>query len=257
MRSEALEKLSNRRHREARALTPTLSQRERGQTLGPNRFNVAIQPVLKTGLLHFVRNDLFLLLALACLALLAACERPPQLPRLNNGDVILAFGDSLTHGTGATRDSAYPAVLSKLTGHTVINAGVPGETTADGLARLPEVLNDVRPKIVLLCLGGNDMLRRQDSNNTEANLRRMIQAIRASGAAVVLIGVPQPALFSGPPDFYQRLADEFELPYESEIFEEVLKTPRLKADPIHANAEGYKVVAQRLAELLEQAGAIK
>ena len=187
---------------------------------------------------------------------LAACDRPPQLPRLHNGDVILAFGDSLTHGTGATRETAYPAVLSRLSGHTVVNAGVPGETTAEGLARLPGVLDETRPRIVLLCLGGNDMLRRQDGNNTEANLRQMIETIRASGAGVVLIGVPQPALFSGPPAFYEKLADEFDLPYEGEILDEVLRTPKLKSDPIHANAEGYKLVAERLAELLEQAGAI-
>ncbi|MEW6133279.1 MAG: arylesterase [Pseudomonadota bacterium] len=207
-------------------------------------------------MLRFTRNDLFLLLALTCLALLSACGREPQLPRLNNGDVILAFGDSLTHGTGASRDSAYPAVLSRLIGHTVVNAGVPGETTAEGLVRLPEVLDEVRPRIVLLCLGGNDMLRR-NTNNTEANLRQMVQAIKASGAGVVLIGVPQPALLSGPPDFYERLADEFGLPYEGEILDEVLRSPKLKADPIHANAEGYKVVAERLAELLKDAGAIK
>ena len=217
---------------------------------------MAIQ-LFKTGLLRFTRNDLFLLLTLTCLALLAACDRAQQLPRLASGDVILAFGDSLTHGTGTSRDSAYPAVLSALTGHTVVNAGVPGETTAEGLARLPEVLDEVQPRIVLLCLGGNDMLRRHDANETEANLRRMIQAIRASGAGVVLIGVPSPTLFSGPPAFYEKLADEFALPYEGEIFDEVLKTPRLKADPIHANAEGYRLVAERLAELLKDAGAIK
>ena len=198
-------------------------------------------------------------LVLVCTALftLAACDRAPQLPRLSSGDVILAFGDSLTHGTGASRDSAYPAILSQLTGHTVVNAGVPGETTAEGLARLPEVLNDVRPKIVLLCLGGNDMLRRHDANETEANLRQMIQTIKASGTDVVLIGVPAPALFSGPPGYYENLAEEFGLPYEGEIFDEVLKTPRLKSDPIHANAEGYRVVAERLTELLKDAGAIK
>lgn len=200
-------------------------------------------------------NFRFILLALTALFALAACGRDPQLPRLYDGDVILAFGDSLTHGTGATRETAYPAVLGQLTGHTVINAGVPGETTSEGLVRLPEVLEEVRPKIVLLCLGGNDMLRR-NTNNTESNLRQMIQTIKASGAGVVLIGVPQPALFSGPPAFYEKLADEFDLPYEGKILDEVLKTPRLKADPIHANAEGYKVVAERLRELLEEAGAI-
>lgn len=197
-------------------------------------------------------------LALVCTVLftLAACERPPQLPRMHEGDVILAFGDSLTHGTGAPAADAYPEVLGRLIGHTVVNAGVPGETTGEGLARLPNVLNEVRPKIVLLCLGGNDMLRRHSETETEANLRRMILLIRESGAGVVLIGVPQPALFSGPPAFYERLAREFRLPYEGEIFDEVLKTPRLKADPIHANAEGYRRVAERLAELLRKTGAI-
>lgn len=198
----------------------------------------------------------WLALVLALFAL-AACGRDPQLPRLSNGDVILAFGDSLTHGTGASRDTAYPAVLASLTGRTVINAGVPGDTTASALQRLPAVLAEHQPRLVLLCLGGNDMLRRHDGNNTESNLRRMIETIRASGAGVVLIGVPQPALFSGPPAFYEKLADEFDLPYEGEIFDEVLKTPSLKSDPIHANAEGYKLVAERLAELLKDAGAMK
>jgi acyl-CoA thioesterase-1 len=192
----------------------------------------------------------------AALFSLAACDRPPQLPRLHNGDVIVAFGDSLTHGNGASSEQAYPAVLGQMIGHTVINAGVPGETTAEGLDRLPEVLTQEHPKLVLLCLGGNDMLRRVDAASTESNLRQMIQAIRASGAGVVLIGVPQPALFSGPPAFYEKLAEEYKLPYEGEAFDEVLKNPRLKSDSIHANAAGYKIVAQRLAELLKQTGAI-
>lgn len=203
-----------------------------------------------------VRNDLLLVLALACFALLAACGRSPQLPELKPDAIIVAFGDSLTHGNGATQAQAYPAVLGHLIHRSVINAGVPGETSAEGLARLPDVLAQEQPKLVLLCLGGNDMLRRQNQADIEANLRRMIQLIHASGAAVVLIGVPEPALFSGPPDFYEKLADEFKLPYEGDIFNEVLKNPRLKSDPIHANAEGYRLVAERLAELLEEAGAI-
>lgn len=211
------------------------------------------------GLPRVARNDrpYWPVLVLAALFSLTACDRPPQLPRLHDGDVIVAFGDSLTHGNGAAETQAYPAVLGRMTGRTVINAGVPGETTAEGLERLPGVLEEERPKLVLLCLGGNDMLRRVDAASTESNLRKMIQAIRASGAAVVLIGVPQPALFSGPPGFYEKLAGEFDLPYEGEIFDEVLKTPRLKSDAIHANAEGYRLVAERLAELLKETGAIE
>ena len=193
----------------------------------------------------------------AALFALAACDRTPHLPRVNSGDVILAFGDSLTRGNGASEDQAYPAVLGRLISRTVVNAGVPGETTAEGLVRLPGILSQEQPKLVLLCLGGNDMLRRKDAASIESNLRKMIETIRASGASVVLIGVPQPALFSGPPDFYEELSDEFKLPYESEIFNEVLKNPRTKSDAIHANAEGYRLVAESLAKLLRKTGAIE
>jgi len=187
---------------------------------------------------------------------LAACDRAPTLPKLNANDVIVAFGDSLTHGTGASADTAYPAVLASLTGLAVINAGVPGDTTASALQRLPAVLAEHQPRLVLLCLGGNDMLRKQPESTTENNLRLLVQAIRASGANVVLIGVPAPKLFGGAPDFYARIAEDMGLPLEQDIFSDVLKDNRLKSDPIHANAAGYRVVAERLAEFLREAGAL-
>jgi len=192
-----------------------------------------------------------------CVAfLLAGCDRAPTLPRLSQQDVIVAFGDSLTHGTGASDDTAYPAVLASLTGRTVINAGVPGDTTLSGLQRLPAVLAEYRPRLVLLCLGGNDMLRKQPAASTENNLRLLVQTIRASGALVVLIGVPEPRLFGGTPDFYERVADDMRLPLEADVFNDVLKDNRLKSDPIHANAAGYRVVAERLAEFLRETGAL-
>lgn len=192
-----------------------------------------------------------------CLAfLLAACDRGPALPRLGADDVILAFGDSLTHGTGAGEEDAYPAVLARLTGRTVINAGVPGDTTGGGLQRLPELLQEHKPRLVLLCLGGNDMLRKHPPSDTENNLRLLVQAARAGGAEVVLIAVPEPKLFGGAAPVYGRLADELGLALEDEAFVEVLRDNRLKSDPIHANAAGYRVVAERLAEFLREAGAL-
>jgi lysophospholipase L1-like esterase len=196
------------------------------------------------------------LVALLALLLLAACDRAPTLPKLNANDVIVAFGDSLTHGTGASADAAYPAVLATLTGRAVVNAGVPGDTTASALQRLPAVLEEHQPRLVLLCLGGNDMLRKQSKSATENNLRLLVQTIRASGANVVLIGVPAPKLFGGAPDFYARIAEDMGLPLEQDIFSDVLKDNRLKSDPIHANAAGYRVVAERLAEFLREAGAL-
>ncbi|MFP5381161.1 MAG: GDSL-type esterase/lipase family protein [Gammaproteobacteria bacterium] len=196
------------------------------------------------------------IVAWCALLLLAACDRAPTLPRLGPQDVIVALGDSLTHGTGASADTAYPAVLASLTGRTVINAGVPGDTTASALDRLPDVLEEHRPRLVLLCLGGNDMLRQHPETATENNLRLLVRTIRASGAAVVLVAVPAPKLFGGAPGFYARIADEMRLPLEDEVFNDVLKDNRLKADPIHANAAGYRVVAERLAELLRESGAL-
>ncbi len=195
-------------------------------------------------------------LALFAALFLVACDRAPTLPKLNSHDVIVAFGDSLTHGTGASSDTAYPAILASLTERTVINAGVPGDTTASALQRLPAVLAEHQPRLVLLCLGGNDMLRKQPVAATENNLRLLVQTIRASGADVMLIAVPEPKLFGGAPDFYERVAEDMRLPLEDDVFNEVLKDNRLKSDPIHANAAGYRVVAERLAEFLHEAGAL-
>ncbi|HEY9100162.1 MAG TPA: arylesterase [Thiobacillus sp.] len=196
------------------------------------------------------------LFAVCFALLLAACERPPTLSRLSPHDVIVAFGDSLTHGTGASEATAYPAVLALITGRTVINAGVPGDTTTSGLARLPKVLNEYKPRLVLLCLGGNDMLRKQPEASTENNLRLMVQTIRASGAEVMLIGVPEPKLFGSTPDFYTRIAEDMKLPLERDVLNDVLKDSRLKSDPIHANAAGYRQVAERLAAFLKETGAL-
>ena len=115
-------------------------------------------------------------LMLLCIALSACSRSDPVLPRLSSGDIVLAFGDSLTFGTGAPRGESYPEVLSALIGPDVVSAGVPGERTADGLLRFADALETHRPRIVLLCMGGNDMLRQVDPGDIEANLRQMIDA---------------------------------------------------------------------------------
>ena len=191
------------------------------------------------------------------LLLLFACsDAPPPLPRLGADDVVLAFGDSITHGTGARPEESYPEVLAQLIGRQVVGAGVPGEITAIGVQRLPEVLDEVKPKILLLCLGGNDMLRKVESVATESNLRTMVRMARDRGVAVVLIAVPKPALFGGNASFYQAIAREDDLHLESEILKDILYDNEFKADPIHPNAKGYRRLAEAIAELLRKAGAV-
>lgn len=197
-------------------------------------------------------------LLIAGTLLLAGCGGGPQQAALAPDATLLAFGDSLTAGTGARADSAYPAVLDGLLTQRVVNAGVPGETTAGGLARLPEALAAHRPALVLLCLGGNDLLRKLDPAQAKANLAAMIRMIHASGARVVLLGVPEFGLLRlTPPAFYGELAAEFDLPYEGEALPRILADRALKADPIHPNAAGYRELAAAVHALLRESGAIE
>ncbi len=199
---------------------------------------------------------LHVLLLVVCVSLAGCGEGVPALPKLAPDDVVLAFGDSLTYGIGAQPEESYPEVLSALIGREVVAAGEPGEQTAAGVERLGRVLDLYRPKIMLLCLGGNDMLRKVAPEVIEANLRGMIEDARSQGVAVVLIGVPEPALFGGTASFYARIAEDLHTPFEGDVLNDILKNNEYKSDPIHPNARGYRLLAQALAELLRRAGAV-
>lgn len=183
-------------------------------------------------------------------------EKVPRLAPVGPNDVIVAFGDSLTYGTGATEAESYPVVLGRLINRNVVPAGVPGEMTAGGLKRLESVIEEHSPALMIVCLGGNDMLRKLDDGQIRGNLREIIRAIKAKGISVVLVGVPKPALITSAPAYYGEVAREFGIPYEGKIVTSVLYTPELKADPIHPNAQGYRKMAEAIAELLKKAGAI-
>jgi acyl-CoA thioesterase I len=199
--------------------------------------------------------------SLACVVLtfltLSCADPAPSAAPLAPDAVILAFGDSLTYGSGADQQESYPAVLEKLIQRRVVNAGVPGEITAEGADRLPELLDRHAPALVILCHGGNDLLRRIPESSIEAHLRQMIQAIRSRGAGVLLIAVPRPTLLrlqAAP--LYARLAEELRVAIESETLPELESNPGYKSDQIHLNAEGYRLLAEGIARLLRESGAL-
>jgi lysophospholipase L1-like esterase len=197
-------------------------------------------------------------LAVAAAALLlASCGPPlPKLPRLDAGAVVLAFGDSLTYGTGAAREEAYPEVLGHLISRKVVGAGVPGETSDQGLQRLPGVLEEVKPQLLILCHGGNDFLRRTGEEAAAANVREMIRLAQSQGVAVMLLATPKPGFGASKVKFYEEIARELAIPVETDVLADVLSSNRTKSDLVHPNAEGYRRVAEAVAKVLRRAGAV-
>lgn len=196
-------------------------------------------------------------LLLLAIGLGACSDNKPRLPLLSADAVILAFGDSLTFGTGADREHSYPAVLARLTGLTVINAGIPGEVTAQGVRRLPALLDRYKPQLLLLCHGGNDLLRKTGTAMTRDNIEKMISEADQRDIPTLLIGVPQPALmFLEAAPIYNEIAEQHGLVYEGEILPEVEADNKLKSDRIHPNAAGYRRMADAISQLLRQSGAL-
>jgi lysophospholipase L1-like esterase len=192
----------------------------------------------------------------ALFLLLAGCGQQAKLQPLATDAVVLAFGDSLTYGTGANEGESYPAQLARITGRRVVREGVPGEVSANGLGRLPAALDEHRPRLLILCHGGNDFLRRLPKLEAAENVRAMIRLAKSRGMEVLLIGTPEIGFTLTPPDFYAEIAKQFGIPYEGDVLTKILRDGSLKADQVHPNAKGYRLMAERVADLLRKSGAI-
>lgn len=202
------------------------------------------------------RRRLLGLLGLLLPLWVSGCNNGPKLQPLPSDAVLLAFGDSLTFGTGTSADNSYPAQLQQLSGRRVIRSGVPGELSAAGVARLPGELDQHQPALLLLCHGGNDLLRKQSREQLISNLRTMIATARSRDIPVVLIGVPRPGLLLNTDPLYSELAAELQLPLEADGLATILADPSLKNDAVHPNATGYRQLAERLLLLLQESGAL-
>jgi len=205
---------------------------------------------------NYIRHFKVTLTLSIILILLTACSDKAQLQALNNNATILAFGDSLTYGTGTSRNKTYPAVLERLTHLKVINAGIPGEISEAGLRRLPGLLAAHHPDLIIICHGGNDILKKLDLSKTQNNIQQMIDLARENNAQVVLIALPAFSLFLSKVPIYQSLAQKNNIPIDYNSLANILKSNALKSDYIHPNAMGYQQLAEKLTQLLQHHGAI-
>lgn len=198
------------------------------------------------------RSPRIYLLLIAFLALLAACGKEERETAIPPGSRVLALGDSLTEGFGVKRDEAWPALLAGKTAWNVSNGGVSGDTSEAALKRLPYLLEQHEPVLVLVTLGGNDMLRRIPQQETVANLEKILALIKARGAKPVLLATPQPSLAGAvfqnlsAPGFYRELAAAQQVPLIEDAIPDVLSDPQLKADQVHPNAAGHALLAETI-----------
>lgn len=167
-----------------------------------------------------------------------------NLPPTARGDWV-AFGDSLTHGTGTNEGGDFPNQLAKRLRVKIRNLGVPGNTTTDGLARLDQALQ-LQPCVVLLCLGGNDALRGVSPETTFANLATMIDRFQQAGSFVVLLGVRSVGLTDKNEKRFEQLAKSKRVLLVPNILDGILFTPSLMADQVHPNDSGHAKIAERL-----------
>jgi acyl-CoA hydrolase len=196
-------------------------------------------------------------------ALLAACGRKQTLAPLAAGSTVLAFGDSVTFGTGAGPGEDWPTLLAAATGWRIVNAGVPGDTAQNGRERIVGLLAEHHPALVIVEIGGNDFLRRRVPSTVKEDVRAIVRRAKDAGAQVVLVAVPELSLLGAltrrPDDapLYAELAKEEGVPLVADVFAEILGKPELCADRIHPNAAGYRRMAEGIAGALRGFGLLR
>ncbi|MEQ1487740.1 MAG: GDSL-type esterase/lipase family protein [Methylotenera sp.] len=201
-------------------------------------------------------KKLILLLAV----FLIACSSGEKHAAIPKGATVLILGDSLSYGTGANEGEDYPSLLAKTTGWAIINAGIPGNTSAEGLERLPALLEQDKPKLLIVELGGNDLLRHMPQSETISNLKAILALSKAKGVKSILVAIPEVSALRAAVGnladhpLYEDIANETATPLIADVFSEVLSDTALKSDQIHPNAQGYGEVSKKMNESLKQLG---
>jgi len=192
-------------------------------------------------------RDKILFLSFASILLLTGCSQT-IVNQYSSGSRIVCFGNSIMYGTGAEASFSIPSILSERIPHDVINAGIPGETSGEALIRIQKDVLDQDPYLVIVEFGGNDFLQKVPMETTLKNMEAIIDQVQSGGAMVVLCDVSSNFILSRYRRAYKRLAKKKGALFVGELLDGILNRATLRTDYIHPNAEGYKIIAQRLYE---------
>jgi len=167
----------------------------------------------------------------------------------SSGSNIVAFGDSLVVGVGATKGNDLVSLLSQSVGQPIVNLGLSGDTTRDALLRLDAVIEQ-DPKVVLLLLGGNDFLQQIPQAETFANLEQMIETIHESGSTVLLLGARGGLLRDEYKRDFEQLAETHGTAFVPNVLDGLFANPSRMSDAIHPNDAGYQIIVDRIEPVL-------
>jgi len=189
---------------------------------------------------------LVLVFLCSCVLVLSSCAKR-EIKNINaKGTNIICFGDSLTFGYGANAGEDYPSVLAKLINAPVINAGVDADTTPEAMMRFKTDVLDKEPLLVIIEFAGNDFLKQIPKEVTLNNIKLMTEQIQSRGAMVAIVDISAGMFFSEYRKAFSELAREKRAIFIPHILSGIITNPSMKSDFLHPNADGYKMIAQRI-----------
>lgn len=177
--------------------------------------------------------------------------KPPAYVRTNTlkSGPIVAFGDSLVYGYGSTTGNDFVSVLSREIGKPILNFGVSGDNTQDGLNRIGTVLAK-QPSVALILFGGNDILDKIPQSQTFQNLGNMINQFQTNGVTVIVLGV-QGSVFNDPYQTrFEALAKKYNVKYVPNVLSGIIGNKAVMFDAVHPNNAGYKLISDKVYPVL-------
>ncbi len=176
----------------------------------------------------------------------AGCGRKTIKNVGSSGSTIVCFGDSLTFGYGVPGGDDYPAALSKMLNMPVINAGIDGDSSGEALKRIQSDVLDRNPMLVIIEFGGNDFLRKVPLENTIANISQMADMVQEKGAMAAIVDISSGIFMATYRKALRALAENKQAIFVPSVLSGIITNPEMKSDFLHPNAEGYRLIAQRV-----------